>query len=257
VIFILNAFISIAFISINLFGRLKMFKLLKLPDIVSFSNLVFGVISIFLLITVDLNLPNVISVSAAILLLAAVADGLDGYLARKYKGGSLGEHIDSLADTVSFGVAPTVLLISYCKVNSSNNIIFIACIAGIIYILCGVYRLARYNAFHTPGTGYDGIPITGASVGISTFTLFFDKFSFPNSDIILILITLIFSYIMISTIPYPKIHQKIIFQFLIVVFTFTVLSSLSNSVYAAIAPGILSFLMIIYILSPVFIKNSN
>lgn len=228
-----------------------MFKLLKTPDLVSLTNLTLGIFSIFLLVIGDTGFQPVLSIAASLLLLAAVADGVDGWLARRTQGGPLGEHIDSLADAVSFGVGPAVLVLAFSKTYGSFETIVLSAAVGTLYILCGIFRLARYNAFHTPGRGYEGIPITGASVGISVLAIFAEKISLPYGSFLLITSLLIFSFVMVSTLPFPKIRKSLTFKFLIVVFSLTVLSSPFTSVYACIAPGILTFLMLMYLLSPV------
>lgn len=242
-----------------------MFELLKTPDYVSLSNVALGILSILVAACSDDTEP-LLSISAALLLLAAVADGMDGWVARKTSGGGpLGEHIDSLADVISFGIAPAVLLTVFCKVSGSRAALFIASVVACIYVICGVLRLARYNAFHSEiPSGYEGIPITAGCVAIAVFTIFLDKIRLVLNEsqvryipFILIAAMFVMSLLMISKVPYSKVMKTNTFLFLIAVFALTVLSSIFVSVYAAIAPGILSFLMIIYLIIPVAGKLSG
>ena len=99
--------------------------------------------------------------SSAALLVAVVFDSLDGKVARRMGTvHDLGKQLDSLADFVSFGIAPAVLL--YAKFSPQ--------IPGIIFplalfVLCGGLRLARFNVLNLQGT-YLGIPITANGIFI-------------------------------------------------------------------------------------------
>jgi len=189
------------------------------------------------------------SVAAVCLLVAAAADGVDGYVARKTSSGPLGAHIDSLVDAVSFGVAPAVLV--YCMSGELISILFVC-----LYAVCGILRLARYNAFPPQEPVYSGIPITGACVSLAVLIICFNEafrvpIEIPYSNE-LIYITLFFlSLLMISTIPYPKVMKKMTFILLILLFSGTVISVFVSSPYLVIFPGVLCLLMLFYSLSPI------
>jgi len=222
---------------------MTVFNLLKAPDFVSIINLLFGMAAIFF------SLSGAFGIAAACLLISAAADGADGYIARKTSGGPLGEHIDSLVDAVSFGVAPAVLI--FCM---SENIV--STIIVCIYVVCGILRLARYNAFPSKKPEYSGIPITGACVIIAVLTIFMENFSkaaveIPYKIEILCAVMILLSLLMISTIPYPKVMKKTTFIALILLFTGTIASVFVTGIYIAVLPGILGILMLLYLLSPI------
>ena len=226
-----------------------MFRLLKAPDFVSIINLIFGMAAIFFAFN------NSYSIAAACLLVAAVADGADGYIARKTSSGPLGAHIDSLVDTVSFGVAPAVLI--YCMNESLFSIIAVC-----IYVTCGVLRLARYNAFPSKIPEYSGIPITGACVFIAAFVIFFDKLAQTSIEIPYLFellggLMLLLSILMISTIPYPKVMKKTSFVMLILFFSTTIIAVFINHIYAGFFPGILCLLMLTYLFYPIIRLTSK
>ena len=92
-------------------------------------------------------------IAASILVVAVITDYFDGKIARMTKTSSeFGKQLDSLADTVSFGVAPTVIAFT---LNQSR----LAIIAFSIFLICGVLRLAKYNIMESQGY-YIGMPIT-------------------------------------------------------------------------------------------------
>ncbi len=122
-------------------------KLLKPADYITLANVLLGLLSIIFAIIGNLLAANII------LLIAVVADFLDGKVARLSKSsGEFGKQLDSLADTVSFGVAPTV--IGFTLVQSR-----LAIIAFSLFLICGVLRLAKFNIMEAEGF-YIGMPIT-------------------------------------------------------------------------------------------------
>lgn len=91
-----------------------------------------------------------------LILLATVADGIDGALARQLRATSdMGEQLDSLADIVAFGAAPAVLFVTVFGSAPSP----IRYGIGLIFVLCGAYRLARFHAQPADGV-FLGLPIT-------------------------------------------------------------------------------------------------
>jgi len=100
---------------------------------------------------------------AVICILAAILfDFLDGKVARATKKVTpLGHDLDSLADAVSFGVAPAALLMA---LSGST----LAAVSGIVFALCGILRLARFNVAPVKG-GYEGVPIPIPSIFIAIY----------------------------------------------------------------------------------------
>ena len=219
----------------------NVFHLLKAPDFVSILNLVFGMCAIFFAFS------GAFSYAAICLLIAAVADGVDGYVARKTSGGPLGAHIDSLADAISFGVAPALLI--YCMDMSLISIVFIC-----FYVICGILRLARYNAFPSKTPQYSGIPITGACVFIASSVILFGELSavvtVPYSMEFFYISMFILSLLMISTIPYSKAMKKSTFLILIFLFSAAILSVFIEIVYVLFFPILLFFVLLLYLFSP-------
>jgi CDP-diacylglycerol--serine O-phosphatidyltransferase len=101
------------------------------------------------------------NVAVQLLLLAAVLDGLDGSLARLLKSASaLGAELDSLADFLNFGIAPALLMYFWAFKDMGN----LGWIAVVIYALCCVLRLARFNVgtkasdTEKPSRHFEGVP---------------------------------------------------------------------------------------------------
>lgn len=166
------------------------------PNILTFMNLSFGILSI-----IEALRKNFLAASIFIIA-AAIVDRYDGRIARFLNVSSeLGKELDSMADLISFGVAPALLI--FIKYNFLN-MGFRAC--GIIfiltYVLCGCYRLAKYNVSEFDGI-FTGIPITVAGSIHAVFSL-----SVPSGSIAMILsiaLMILLSYLMISKLKLKKI----------------------------------------------------
>ena len=159
------------------------FRLIRTPDVVSILNAALGFGSIMM------AAEGRFGPSAALIFLALADDGVDGFLARKVVEGPLGTQIDSLADVISFGVAPAFL--AWAAYGS------IFWILGAFYLASGILRLARFNVSPKSGDVFSGIPIPGAGAMVAA-SIFLGG---PPLTAIFLVLT---SVLMISTIPYPK-----------------------------------------------------
>lgn len=217
---------------------MNVFQMLRLPDLVSLLNLICGISAISAAHNGSFDLALIF------LLLGAVADGADGYIARRFNGGELGEHLDSLADTVSFGVAPALLI--YIGFGGEDPLV---AVFPAFYAVCGVLRLARFNSsISSKKNGFEGLPITAGCVMLVTYLLLGQ--SFVRIDFLLAL-TLALSLLMVSTVSYPKIRNIKILAFITSVFGLTMLLYFVNMVEYMRIFSILPFiLMLTYLFSP-------
>ena len=218
---------------------MNVFQMLRLPDIVSILNLLFGIGSISAVHNGFFELALIL------LLLAAVADGADGYIARKFSGGELGVQMDSLADAVSFGVAPCLII--YFGFGEEGLLVLIF---SFFYALCGVLRLARFNVVSSKKTGFEGLPITAGCVMLVSYLLL--GVPFVRIDFLLTL-TLFLSFLMVSTLAYPKVKNIKILAFVAFVFGITILLFFINLQYMQLFSFVPFILMLTYVLCP-FLK---
>jgi len=131
-------------------------KLLKFADLFTLLNAALGIVSIVF------SINNNFDYAAYTLIIAVVFDYLDGKIAKTMQQQSVfGKELDSLADTVSFGVAPAIFGFSLMQFSSkiSQPQIMFGVIAFTIFIFCGILRLARYNIMDFKGS-FQGMPIT-------------------------------------------------------------------------------------------------
>ena len=171
---------------------------LAIPDVISILNLVFGF--------------NHLTYASLCILVAVVFDSVDGWVSRKLNREDkfgFGKNIDSLADIVSFGVAPSVLLY-YMGLGMSDWAAYLLGIVAVLTLVCGMLRLTRYNViadkinYH----GFVGFPIPGTAIILATYYLS----GLFNVGVAAILM-LFAAYLMISTIRYPKVDNYYIIGF--------------------------------------------
>lgn len=168
-----------------------------LPNLLTSASIFSGVFSI--INATQHNFTN----AAWLILLALVFDGLDGRVARLTNSCSkFGVEFDSLADIVSFGVAPAVLMYLYAGVEYGRfGVVVMA-----LYVIFGAIRLARFNVMSSSAepSVFIGVPIPTAAVFISLLVLLFEKYPQLNSGIALLAVTIVVSLLMVSNIRYPS-----------------------------------------------------
>jgi len=146
--------------------------------------------------------------SAWLITLSIILDGLDGKMARLLHATSkLGAQADSLSDFVAFGVVPGFLAWKCCLYNYG----FIGFVIFIAYILCGGFRLARFNVMlekTTIKTDFTGLPIPGAAAIVASYILF-DQLILVNTSILPLLLFILpfISFLMVSMIPYVAVTK--------------------------------------------------
>ena len=134
----------------------RIFNLIKFADIFTLFNVALGLVSIVF------SIKNNFSYAAFVLLIAVVFDYLDGKIAKSLQQQNVfGKELDSLADTVSFGVAPAIFGFSLMQFASNVNQLQVTfgIIAFTVFLFCGILRLARYNIMDLKGS-FQGMPIT-------------------------------------------------------------------------------------------------
>jgi CDP-diacylglycerol--serine O-phosphatidyltransferase len=159
-----------------------------IPNLCTGANLLCGVLAIAAVFNHNFVL------SLVFIILAAVLDRADGMLARRYNVSSaFGRELDSLADLISFGVAPSAML--YGNMAGNWSYAGLACFA--FFTLCGAYRLARYNISSSTGF-FLGLPITIGGTIMAILVILF------HNPAVTLTASLIIALAMISTIRIPK-----------------------------------------------------
>ncbi len=216
-------------------------KLIKPADIITLINALLGFASILM------TLNGQIESALVLILLAVIADGADGAVARFTGNGVLGANLDSLADVISFGVAPAV--VAFVALDSMDD--WMGVFPG-LFLVCGILRLARFNVSGKKD-GFEGIPITAGGFIVALF-LFMRDFV-PYFEFVFPALLLVLSILMVSTISYPKIKKPIILVPMAMVLVFDIIVFYLNYPDLLKKDTLLLFLLIMaYVLSPIWRK---
>ena len=196
-------------------------KIYFLPNLLTAANLFCGFVALTKIVgvdTADLELGNFTQIRAALffILLACIFDLFDGRVARM--GGRespFGREFDSLADLISFGVAPAFLVHRIVLRDVFEKHPEIGWFISSIYLICGAFRLARFNCLAAmAGTGggkeFLGFPIPSAAGLVASLTLllmwFYDNgkdFTVSRWKYALPVLMLFLSWMMVSEVKYP------------------------------------------------------
>ncbi len=196
-------------------GRLKIYFL---PNLMTAGNLFCGFLALTKIVEADPTSDiyfSQIKLALAYILLACIFDLLDGRVARL--GGAespFGREFDSLADLISFGVAPAFLVQRVVLADVFNDYRAISWFIASIYLLCGAFRLARFNclsAMAGSGGGKDflGFPIPSAAGLVASLTLLIIRFhehekTLGSWNYLLAVVLVFLSAMMVSTVRYPS-----------------------------------------------------
>ncbi|QGU96063.1 CDP-diacylglycerol--serine O-phosphatidyltransferase [Clostridium bovifaecis] len=165
-----------------------------LPNAFTLGNLACGLISLIMTFQGDYK------TACIFILLAGIMDRYDGRIARFLDAASdIGKELDSLADLVSFGVAPSILVFNLYNLTDLG---IVGYLLVLIFPLSGAYRLARYNCTEFDGS-FMGIPITVAGMLMSLYSFL----TLENASNVLLtgILMVLLSYLMISKLKIKKV----------------------------------------------------
>ncbi|MBM3822189.1 MAG: CDP-diacylglycerol--serine O-phosphatidyltransferase [Verrucomicrobia bacterium] len=199
-------------------GQPPRLRIYFLPNLLTSGNLFCGFIALTRIVEANEGSPDfnhTIRVALFFILLACIFDLLDGRVARM--GGNespFGRELDSLADLVSFGVAPAFLVHRIVLKDVFLNQQEVGWFIASIYLICGALRLARFNCLaNMPGGGggseFMGFPIPAAAGLVASLTLFmmwWDERGYRTGAwrYVLPCLLLFLSFMMVSEVKYPS-----------------------------------------------------
>ena len=252
----------------------------QIPNLFTLLNLVFGCLAIVFTLQNGIIIVNnpesgtqLIDVTEKIWMaslfigLAGVVDFLDGFIARLFKASSeMGKQLDSLADVVSFGVAPGMIIyqflrLSFAQEENGIEVSILWLLPAFIVPCAAAYRLAKFNLDQSQQYGFKGVPTPAVGLLIASIPLIY---WYSESEIIFTLlknkwfwyaVIFLLSYLMVSKLPLMALKFK----------DFTIKNNLSKFILLAIAIIAAIFLkwlsvpviFICYIVLSLVFKNSN
>lgn len=197
----------------------------QIPNLFTMLNLFFGCLAIvFILqngIAIEhteagaqfIDIPQKIWMASLCIAIAAIVDFLDGFVARLFKAESeLGAQLDSLADVVTFGVAPALILyqflrMAYAKESQAIDTSIVWLMPSFLVALAGAYRLGRFNVDKEQSTVFKGVPIPAVGLLVASLPVIYWNTQQP--EIIGLLLNkwflygfiILISWLMVSKIP--------------------------------------------------------
>jgi len=200
-----------------------------IPNIVTAFGLSCGLFVVFKANMIDpgAGVYELLHSSALLLLLAAFADLIDGAVARIIHAESeFGSVFDSLADAISFGVAPSILFLKSLSLRPADGLSFFAVVGAMLYAICGMLRLARFNAKLQESQAskdsladykknFTGLPIPVGGIGALSANLFLNSklatswfsISYTFRLVILTSLMILLGYLMISKWKFPSLKS--------------------------------------------------
>ena len=198
-------------------------KIYLLPNLLTAGNLFCGFLALTRIVEADItasNFSHVIRNAIFFIILACLFDLLDGRVARM--GGyesPFGREFDSLADIISFGAAPAFLVHRVVLRDVFEKHPEIGWFIASVYLICGAFRLARFNCLAAQsnsggGKEFLGFPIPAAAGLVASITLFLlwlddygwleDRFARTPWRYVLPVIMVFLSIMMVSEVKYPS-----------------------------------------------------
>ncbi len=203
-----------------------------IPNFFTLLNLVFGCLAIIFILQSGIaifssadgsswiDMPEKIWLASLFIGLAALVDFLDGFVARLFRAESeMGRQLDSLADVVSFGVAPAMIIyqflrLSLAKEEGSLDASFTWVVPAFAVPCAAAWRLARFNLDRTQSYGFKGMPVPAVGILIASFPLIYWNINEAwVTDILLnkwfwyALVALV-SWLMVSSLPLMALKFK-------------------------------------------------
>src|SRR6266436_715118 len=193
-------------------------KIYFLPNLLTAGNLFCGFVALTKIVEADVEKPSFyqqITLALGFILLACIFDLFDGRVARM--GGvesPFGREFDSLADLISFGAAPAFLVHRIVLKDFFPDRPAVGWFIASIYLICGAFRLARFNCLAAQSSGggskdFLGFPIPSAAGLVASLTLLIIQLNEKDKSLgkwnYLIAAVLVFlSAMMVSTVKYPS-----------------------------------------------------
>lgn len=204
----------------------------NIPNLFTLLNLVFGCLAIVfilqngIMITVNsegtelIYIPEKIWMASLFIGLAAVVDFLDGFVARFFNASSeMGKQLDSLADLVSFGVAPGMIIYQFLRLSFAQNeggldVSLLWLLPAFILPCAAAWRLARFNLDTEQSFSFKGMPVPAVGIFVASLPLIYWN---VNEDTIrnlllnkwfLYALVAVLSWLMVSNLPLMALKFK-------------------------------------------------
>lgn len=198
----------------------------NLPNLFTLLNLFFGCIAIVMALqtesiiiftneefTSSFNIPEKLAIAGLLLFAAAAIDFCDGFVARCFNVSSdMGKQLDSLADVVSFGAAPGIIIyqllrLSFIREENGLDTTLLPLLPAFLIPCAAAYRLAKFNLDSSQSYGFKGVPTPAAGLFVASLPLIlhygssFGLAEWLVNKWVLYALVLVLSWLMVSNLP--------------------------------------------------------
>ena len=221
---------------LNLQKFKKMMLKKYIPNLLTLLNLLCGTIAVIFAVN------NELEIAAYFVLLGIFFDFFDGFAARIFKvEGELGKQLDSLADVVTSGVVPGIVIYKLLQTKNTIEIFNTEVVSwktqeiellpffGLLFTLAAAYRLAKFNIDERQTSSFIGLPTPAATLVVLSLPLILNYSSLEFATALienkwfLIILTVVLSFLINAEIPlfslkfkdYSWKNNKVKFVFLI------------------------------------------
>ncbi|MBK0401350.1 CDP-alcohol phosphatidyltransferase family protein [Adhaeribacter sp. BT258] len=229
-----------------------------IPNAITCLNLFCGCLAVYFTFHGNMVL------AAYLVGLAAVLDFMDGMLARLLKAYSeIGKQLDSLADMVSFGFVPGVLMFHLLQTSLEGQSSFLGIsptvfpFFGFLITIFSALRLAKFNIDTRQTTSFIGMPTPACTIFVSSLPLILANDGFGISEIILnpfllTFLTALLSYLLVAEIPLFALKFKnLTWKDNSVRFVFVIMAVLLTALFQFVAiPFIIALYILLSIIKP-------
>ena len=204
---------------------LQVRRRLGLADIITLFNVVIGTVAMAVAVLGEVQLV------AQLILLAAVADGLDGIVARFRGGTEVGPFLDSIADIVSFGTTPALFVFvavreEWGPLSESPELFALAATVASMFVVFSVLRTALYTVFVGENETRPGIQNTlGGTILAAGYLAGITMVP------VLLAATAVLSMLMVAPFPYPKLLNRDAFAMSIIQFGAILVPTVANRLF--------------------------
>ncbi len=220
-----------------------MVKMLSVADFVTLINVLFGFFSMIMLFLGEVGF------SFSFILLALLADGLDGIVARRTRKGELGEYFEAMADMTSLGVAPALFVYVTYNSDASCCVYYHSylVVTLVLFLLLGIIRLASFHVMKDKNF-FVGLPASASTIIVITLAFLGIPFLY------LLPVVIVVSVAMICSIKFPKPGLRID-SVAAVLIIFTVILGRE---YHGVAPCVLLLTILVYVFAgPVYLWKTK
>jgi CDP-diacylglycerol--serine O-phosphatidyltransferase len=236
-----------------------------IPNLFTLLNLVFGCLAIIFILQNGIaimntgesnqfiDMPEKIWLASLFIGMAAVIDFVDGFVARLFKSTSeMGKQLDSLADLVSFGVAPGLIIYQFLRMSFAQQedgltVSLIWLLPALLLPCAAAWRLAKFNLDNSQSFSFKGLPTPSAGIFVGSFPVIYWNVNEAWAIKLLLnkwflyAVVLLLSYLMVSTLPLMSFKFK----------DFSVKNNLIK--YILVVVAVISFLLLKWLAIPLVV----